>query len=136
MVCLNKNALPLNTAESRIVLPSRLCFSRRLYLLDFPRYRKIIALGSSKHGGFASASKNIFHEKWTFWEGKHRTPKLNETASLIYHINNSSQNLKSRLRANIRPQSARVFPELFLTKDFIDDMKRIASLRSLSKPDD
>lgn len=66
---------------------------------------------------------SIFYEKWTFWEGKHRTPKLNETASLIHQINNKLVNKKSRLRANVRPQSARVSPTRFELISLVPETK-------------
>ena len=31
---------------------------------------------------------SIFHKKWTYFDGKdYQTPRLNEAANLIYHIN-------------------------------------------------
>ncbi|SMC91830.1 hypothetical protein [Pedobacter nyackensis] len=29
---------------------------------------------------------SIFYEKWTFIDGNHRTPKINEAVNLIYQI--------------------------------------------------
>ncbi|SMC56944.1 hypothetical protein [Pedobacter nyackensis] len=38
---------------------------------------------------------SIFYEKWTFWNGKHRTPEINEAAQLIYHINRNLRQKKT-----------------------------------------
>jgi len=47
---------------------------------------------------------SIFYEKWTFSDGSHRTPKVNELVDLIYQINSNLGHKKKRglnIRKNI-----------------------------------
>ena len=70
----------------------------------------------------------FYPEKWVF-DGEHRTTKVNDSAMLIYHINNKLQNYKAGVKTNKSLYSGNVPLTPLYSNKFLDDLKAIANIK-------
>lgn len=76
---------------------------------------------------------SIYNEKWVFDGETHRTPEINETAKLIYHINRNLRHKKTGAKSLSDFHSGEVSEDMFSSIQFFEDLKVLASLMDTIK---